>query len=141
MADEKKKKQKKPVEEVLLRNYPKVIFFWPLFFTSLVLWPIQFFFNQPITFLGAFWLIVFFVNLFIVAFDFSSAKFFLLILVVVIVVLLIIFFVLPNIELAVFSDISINLGLPAGFYMATALILGFILLFVFIGAYFDYYKV
>ena len=43
MSDEKKKKKKavKPVDEVKLRSYPKIIFFWPLLITSLIFWIIQ----------------------------------------------------------------------------------------------------
>jgi len=83
----------KPITEVFLRSYPKVIFFWPMAFVSLVLWLLQMIYPTPVALLGNIWLVVFFINMFIVAFDFSSAKFFVLIMVVVVVVLLLVFLV------------------------------------------------
>ena len=52
------KKPKHP-SEIYLRTYTKIIFFWPLLITSLVLWFIQAFIN-PNTWLGYIWFIVFF---------------------------------------------------------------------------------
>jgi hypothetical protein len=141
MADEKKKKAVQPVTEVVLRSYPKVIFFWPLFFTSLVLWPIQFALGAPAQWLGALWMVVLFCNLFVVAFDFSSSKFFILILAIVILILVAIFFIIPNYTGPTISEIEFNLGITAQFYMTFTIILGIVLLFILIDAYFDYWKV
>ncbi|TFG26374.1 MAG: hypothetical protein EU532_09990 [Promethearchaeota archaeon] len=141
MADEKKKTSVKPITEVILRSYPKVIFFYPLFFTSLILWPIQFVLGTPAQWLGAFWMIVLFCNLFVIAFDFSSSKFFILILAIVILVLVGIFFILPIYTGPTISEIEFNLGITAEFYMTTTIILGIVLLFVIFDAYFDYWKV
>ena len=88
------KKVKHP-SEIYLRSYPKVIFFWPLLVTSVVLWIIQAL-TDPSSTLGYVWLIVFFINIFVTAFDFSSTKFFVLVLAILIVVLLVVFMVLPN---------------------------------------------
>ena len=133
-----KKKPKYP-SEIYLRSYPKVIFFWPLLLISFFWWIFQSFADDPIAWLGTAWMIVFFVNLFIIAFDFSSTKFFVMVLAIVIVLLLVIFFVLPNIAL----DLDIgdfNLGLTAGFYLWTSILLAVILGFVVLGARFDYWK-
>ena len=79
------KKGKHP-NEIFLRSYSKVIFFWPLTVTSLVLMLIQLVADDPaaenISVLGSIWFIVFFINIFVTAFDFSSTKFFLLILII-----------------------------------------------------------
>ena len=68
MSDEKKDETKpKPVKkitEVKLRSYPKVIFFYPLLFTSLIVWIIQAATDAidpkaaPIEGLAYFWIIV-----------------------------------------------------------------------------------
>jgi hypothetical protein len=141
MADEKKKKPVQPVTEVILRSYPKVIFFYPLLFTSLILWPIQFVLGAPAQWLGAFWMIVLFCNLFVIAFDFSSSKFFILILAIVILILVGIFFIYPIYSGPTISEIEFNLGITYEFYMTITIILGIVLLFVIVDAFFDYWKV
>ena len=138
MSDEK---TSSPVNEVILRSYPKVIFFYPLLFTTLILWLIQGLSATPISSLGAVWFIMFFANIFVIAFDFSSTKFFILILAIVVVVLLLLFLVLPNISGVSLGGISIDLSMSATFYGVMSAILGFILLFVVLGAQFSYYKV
>ena len=140
MPEEKKKKPVKPITEIKLRSYPKVIFLWPLLITSAILWPIQAFSKEPLQWLGIFWLMVLFCNLFVIAFDFSSAKFFILILGIVILILLLIFWIIPTYGFPDLWAIEWNPGLSANFYMALTLILGIILFFVIIGAHFDYYK-
>ena len=90
-------KPKKHPTEIYLRSYPKIIFFWPLLITSFVLWIIQWINGTNlIDELGYVWFIVFFINIFVTAFDFSSTKFFVLILAVVIILLLVIFLVVPH---------------------------------------------
>ena len=141
MTEDKTKKAKKRPTEILLRSFPKVIFFYPLFFTSLILWPIQAVLGDPVAGLGYFWMGMFFVNLFVIAFDFSSTKFFVLILAIVVVVLLVLFLVVPTVDLPENVSIEFNIGITAEFYMIAAIILGIILAFVVISAFFDYWKV
>ncbi|MFX0072806.1 MAG: hypothetical protein ACFFAO_17125 [Candidatus Hermodarchaeota archaeon] len=141
MADEKKKKPVKAVDEVILRSYPKVIFFYPLLFTSLVLWPIQFVLGSPAQWLGAFWMIMLFCNLFVIAFDFSSSKFFILILAIVILILVGIFFIYPIYSGPTIQEIEFNLGITWEFYMTITIILAVVLIVVVLDAYFDYWKV
>lgn len=133
------KKPKHP-NEIYLRSYPKIIFFWPLLITSFVLWMIQALGDEPNSVLGYIWFIVFFVNIFVTAFDFSSTKFFVLILAIVIIILVLVFLVLPNfaVDLGV---IQLNLGLPFAFYMIMTIILVLILGIVIISTRFEYYKV
>ena len=143
MPEEKKKKKKKaPITEIKLRNYPKIIFLWPLLITSLILWPLQFIAgSEPAQWLGIFWLMVLFCNLFVIAFDFGSSKFFILILGVVIFVLLLIFWIIPTWGFPQLADITWNPGLTTNFYMAISLMLLFIIGFVIIDSFFDYWKV
>ncbi|MFW9999552.1 MAG: hypothetical protein ACFE9Q_06715 [Candidatus Hodarchaeota archaeon] len=134
--------QKKPIKhptEIYLRSYPKVIFFWPLLITSFVLWLIQAFTN-PNYVLGYVWFIVFFVNIFVTAFDFSSTKFFVLILAIVIILLILVFLVLPNFAFDI-TGIQLDLALPWEFYLVMTLILAFILGIIVISTRFEYYKI
>ncbi len=135
---EQKKTVKHPTE-IFLRNYPKIIFFYPLLVTSFVLWLIQIFL-APSTVLGYIWFIVFFINIFVTAFDFSSTKFFVLILAIVIILLIVAFLVLPNFAFSL-TGIQLDLALPYEFYMLMTIILAFILGIVVIGSRFDYYKI
>jgi len=136
-------KPTKPITEIYLRSYPKVIFFWPLTLVSIVLWLLQMIATAsgagPLAWYGNFWIIVFFVNLFIVAFDFSSTKFFVLILVVVIVVILLAFLA-PNLFAGISAD-EFNLGLTPEFYLVVTIIMAFILGLVVLGSRFDYWKI
>jgi len=133
-----KKKPKHPTE-IYLRSYPKIIFFWPLLLVSFFWWILQLFGDEPIGWLGTAWMIVFFINLFITAFDFSSTKFFVMILAIIVVLLLVAFLVLPNIAVNIsFGDF--NLGLTEGFYLTTTIILAIILGFVILSSRFDYWK-
>ncbi len=133
-------KPKKPITEVILRSYPKVIFFWPLLLTSFILWLLQLLVPTPVAWYGNFWLIMFFINLFITAFDFSSTKFFVLVLVAVVVILLLAFLVLPNVALPA-PAIAFNPNLTADFYFLMVIILGFILGIVILSSRFDYWKI
>ncbi|MHA2287854.1 MAG: hypothetical protein ACXABG_03610 [Promethearchaeota archaeon] len=132
-------KPSKPVSEVFLRSYPKVIFFWPLLLVSFILWLLQLLPTENVAWYGNIWLIVFFVNLFIVAFDFSSTKFFVLILVVVIVVILL-FFLVPDF-FAGFGGGTFNPQLTDQFYLVVTLVMAIVLGLVVLGSRFDYWKI
>ena len=132
-------KKVKPITEVYLRSYPKIIFFWPLELVSIVMWVIQMLNPSPVAWLGSLWLAVFAINMFIVAFDFGSMKFFVLVLVIAVVALLLIFLA-PDL----FAGLplgSFNAGLTAEFYLTVTLIMGIILGLVVLGARFDYWKI
>jgi len=131
--------QKKQPTEIFLRTYPKVIFFWPLLITSLILMFIQAVIG-PSPVLGYVWFIVFFVNIFVTAFDFSSTKFFVLVLAIVIFLLILVFLVLPNFALNI-TGIQLDLALPWEFYMVMTLILAFILGIVVLSTRFEYFKI
>ena len=133
-------KQVKYPTEIFIRSYPKVIFYWPLLITSLILWLIQAIQETNSRVLGYIWFIVFFINIFVTAFDFSSTKFFVLILAIVVVLLLVVFLVLPNFSVDL-TGIEIDLALPWQFYMTMSLILAFILGIVVLSTRFEYYKI
>lgn len=125
--------------EIYIRSYPKVIFFYPLLITSFILFLIQLFMEANAV-LGYIWFIVFFTNVFVIAFDFSSTKFFVLILAIVIIVLILVFLVLPYYNLS-FLGVQIDVALPYEFYMLMTIILAFILGIVVISTRFEYYKI
>ena len=132
-------KKTKAITEIKLRSYPKVIFLYPLLIASFFLWILQMVFGEPEAWFGNIWMIIFFVNLFIMAFDFSSTKFFLLILAAVIIILLLVF-LLPG-GLLPPGAFDFNIGLTAEFYLVVTIVLGFILGVVVISAQFDYWKI
>ncbi len=127
-------------KKLKLRSYPKIIFFYPLLITSFVLWIIQLFLNNPVLFLGYFWFGMFFINIFVISFDFSSAKFFVLILLIVIVIISLIFLIMmfPDIQLPAFT--GFNFKLHAEFYLGVTIVLGFVLAIVVINAQFNYWE-
>jgi hypothetical protein len=135
--------QKKHPTEILIRSYPKVIFFWPLLFTSFILWIFELFNGTSLTpILGTVWFIVFFINIFVTAFDFSSTKFFVLILAIVVIILLVVFLVLPRVAGPILPGASqLDLSLSPQFYLVMTLILLFILGIVIISTRFEYYKI
>lgn len=138
--------KREKVTEITVRDWPKVIFFYPLFFTSLILWILQLTVagkgGEPVALFGFIWMIIFFINLVIIAFDFSTTKFFILVLVIIIAILLFVFLVLPNIQL---GDIpppeEYNIGMTDEFYLVITLLLGVVLFFVFVKTRFDYWTI
>jgi len=132
-------KKVKPITEICLRSFPKIIFFWPLALVSLVMWVIQMLNPSPIAWCGNLWLIVFAINMFIVAFDFSSTKFFVLILVIAIVIILMIF-LLPGLFAGLPAG-TFNPGLTAEFYVVITIMMAIILGLVVLGSRFDYWKI
>jgi hypothetical protein len=133
--------KEKNVDAVYLRSYPKIIFMYPLLIVSFILWLLQLLSpNNPIQIYGTIWMIVLFTNLFIMAFDFSSAKFFVLVLVVVVVGLLVVFLVLPNMHISI-GTLNINFKIYPQFYAIISLILAVILGLVWLSSRFDYWKI
>jgi len=132
-------KPSKPISEIFLRTYPKVIFFWPMALVSFILWILQLIYPSPVAVFGSVWLIVFFINMFIVAFDFNSTKFFLLILVSVVIILLLVFLV-PDMFSTIPGD-AFNPGLTREFYLVMTIIMALILGLVVLSSRFDYWKI
>jgi len=97
--------------------------------------------GREVIWLGFIWMITFFINLFVIAFDVSSTKFFIILLAILIAVLIIVFLVLPYFTLPNLSGEEMNIGMTYQFYIGVTLILGFILLIAFLGSRFDYWKI
>jgi len=124
---------------VTLRSYPKVIFLWPLLLVSFVLFLLQLLDPgaEIEAIYGLIWMITFFVNLFILALDFSSAKFFVLVVIVIIFILLFVFFIMPYLG----TWAIINFFITWQFYGMIALILAILWGLTWIATRFDYYKI
>ncbi|MBN1802663.1 MAG: hypothetical protein JW891_14220 [Candidatus Lokiarchaeota archaeon] len=131
----------KKFESVILRNYPKVVFFYPLFVLSVVLWILELNTPEEIPWIGFVWMTVFFINLFTIAFDISSTKFFIFLLIVLVLVLILIFAILPYIVLPDFSTIELHIRMTAEFYLAIVIILIIVFITALISARFDYWKI
>ncbi len=141
-SQEENKKTNLKKDEVILRSFPKAIFFAPLFVISIIFWIIQVFLPILNPWLGAIWLIIFFSNFFVTSLDFPSTKFLIIILGILIIVLLLIFLGLfPSLEeVGIFGE-NLHLGLPPEFYMLMTIILGLILGLVILTSRFDYYRI
>ncbi|MBY8981643.1 MAG: hypothetical protein KGD57_01730 [Candidatus Lokiarchaeota archaeon] len=110
---------------IYLRNYSKVIFFWPLLFISFILWLIQLFMEDTISIFGYFWIGMFFMNIFIASFDFPLTKLFILLLVIVIASIIISVLVIPMVNIPQIKLFSMKLSTE--FYLSITIMLAFIL--------------
>lgn len=139
-SESKIKNDIKKEEKVYLRNYSKVVFFYPLCITSLILFLIQYFIGVNEPGLGAIWITVFFTNLFVIAFDTSSIKFFILLLAAIILILLFTFLFHPEVIISELFSFEVNIIMSSQFYLTSTIILAFIILIAWIATRFDYWK-
>ena len=107
---------------IYLRSYSKIIFFYPLLFFSLVLWIVELINGSSVSWVGIVWMIIFFMNLFVIAFDVSSTTFIGLIMVLVIILILVFIFLIPNLQ-GVNINISTQILMNTDFYMWMTIIL------------------
>lgn len=137
-------KEEKTIEkdQIILRNFPKAIFFTPLFLVSVIFWIIQSFLTDLNPWLGIIWAVIFFSNFTVTALDFPSYRVLILILGVVIIVLLALFLgLIPTLKQLGIIGQNFRIGLPAEFYMIMTIILGLILGIVVLSTRFDYYRI
>ncbi|MFX0039642.1 MAG: hypothetical protein ACFFCY_15685 [Promethearchaeota archaeon] len=127
-------------EKIILRSYSKVIFFYPLFFTSLILFLIQYIVGTDEPGLGAIWITVFFANLFVIAFDTSSTKFFILLLSAVILIILFTFIFHPNTIFSQIFSFEVTIIMSYQFYLTLTVSLAIIFLIAWIATRLDYWK-
>ncbi|HME51772.1 MAG TPA: hypothetical protein VKM55_06115 [Candidatus Lokiarchaeia archaeon] len=151
----KKEKSKMAPRSIDVREYSKVILFYPLFFYSIISWIIVKLLpggtsiangtgsiiipEEPADgILAVIWIGIFFANLFVVAFNFPTAKFFILFLVLVVVVLIVILLYLggfiPKVNSGGILEAFLDASMNSTFYSLISWSLGIILLFCLIGA-------
>ena len=129
-------------DQVILRNFPKAIFFTPLFLVSGIFWIVESFLTDLNPWLGIIWVIIFFSNFTVTALDFPSYRVLILILGVVIIVLLALFLgLIPTLKQLGIIGQNFRIGLPVEFYMIMTIILGLILGLVMLSTRFDYYRI
>ena len=128
-------------EKVYLRNYSKVIFFYPLFIASFILYLIEAIMGIEEPWLGAIWITIFFANLFVIAFDTSSTKFFIILLVVIILIIIFAFVFHPGNIISQVLSFEITITMSYQFYLVSTIILGLIFIIAWIATRFDYWKV
>lgn len=137
-------KEEKTIEkdQVILRNFPKAIFFTPLFLVSVIFWIVQSFLTDFNPWLGIIWVVIFFSNFTVTALDFPSYRVLILILGVVIIALLALFLgLIPTLKQLGIVGQNFRIGLSAEFYMIMTIILGLILGLVMLSTRFDYYRI
>ncbi len=122
MSTEEFSEKNEGKEYIYVRSYSKVVFFYPLLFVSLTLWIIELVNGISIPWVGTLWMIIFFSNLFVIAFDVSSTSFVVLVFIVIIAIILIFLFIIPNLQ-----GIDVNLHsqilMSTDFYMWITIIL------------------
>jgi hypothetical protein len=144
--EQQAKEEKKEGEVIYLRSYSKVVFLFPLFLTSIILWIIQYFFGatgEPLPWLGFVWTVVFFINLLTIAFDLSATKFFVIMIIIAVLIVLSIFLSLPAIINTFFKNVTIvefNIGMNIDFYLVMTFLIGILLLIALIVPRFNYWK-
>jgi hypothetical protein len=135
------KKERVQEEKVILRSYSKVILFYPLLIISFVLFLIQIIMGADEQWLGAIWITVFFINLFIISFDTSSTKFFILLLVIIVLILVFTFIFNPIVIIGKIFSFEVLIVMSYQFYLSCTVILIIVLLIAWIATRFNYWKI
>ncbi len=144
MSTEKKKNER--TDRVLIRPWPKVIFFYPTMVFCLVAWFLSSLFptahglSQT---LGLVFMLIFFINLLVFAFDFNRIKSITLIFGIIAVVFALIWM---NSQWGIWSSIQnlvnkINIQMNTQFYGFLSFIFCLIFAMVFMNTRFNYYEV
>jgi hypothetical protein len=135
---------KKKVRNVVIRPYPKAIFFYSFFVFSMIAYFIQR--NQeiknidggsPISWLSISWMIILFANFFAISFDFSTRRFFVWFLTIIVItqtLAILLFTGVIEISLTKEEIWAFNLNIESSFYLIIVIILGINLMFVVIEA-------
>ncbi len=131
-------------EKIIIRSYSKAIFMLPTLILSIFGWIFQAIVITPTPILEIIWIVIFFCNIFVVFFDFSSSKFLIMILGIGLAATLMYFTVFPLIFRAKFFSFDISegfFGFDSHFYICMTGVLGFCLLIAIILPFFDYYTI
>lgn len=131
---------------MILKDYSKLIFFYPLLIYSVIALLIEHYGSEPNNqTLAIIWIFLLFINLVIIGFDFSTVKFFILFLILIVAVMVLV--LLDNrgvINLFIILESLrqyFQFSLSTRFYGVITLILGILIIFAIIRAEFRYVKV
>jgi len=128
-------------EKLIIRSYSKAIFLLPTLILSIFGWIFQAIVKNPTPILEIIWIVIFFCNIFVVLFDFSSSKFLILVLAIGLTATIIYFTVLPVILIPEVIGVNINLGFTSHFYICMTGIVAFCLIIAVALPFFDYYTI
>ncbi len=139
-------KTKERTDRVLIRPWPKVIFFYPTMVFCLVAWFLSFLFPEAQGLsqtLGLLFMLIFFINLLVFAFDFNRIKSITLIFGIIAVVFALIWM---NSQWGIWSSIQnlvnkIDIQMNTQFYGFLSFIFCLIFAMVFLNTRFNYYEV
>jgi hypothetical protein len=127
-----------PDARVIVRAYPKIIFFWLTWLVSLVAGIVSVATDAPPTHLGTLWMCVFAFNLLVISFDFTET----ISILVIALVALLIFAGLYFDFLSAIGDFfrNLRLNMNHGFYFTTFGLFSIFYAFVFLKTRFDYWE-
>ncbi len=128
-------------EKIIIRSYSKTIFLLPTLIVSILGWILQAICHTPILWLEILWIFMFFINMFVVCFDFSSGKFVILVLIIALTSTILYFTAFPLIFNPKFfsGDFKLILGFTSHFFIIMTAIISFFMVIAMIIPYFDYY--
>ncbi len=129
---------------MLIRPWPKVVFFYPTFICATLFWILSMVSSGgPSTWMGNGFMLLFFLNLLVFAFDFSRIKSLTLLILIVAVVLGMMWADTRWEVIGGLKDLvnAIQIQMNTWFYGATSAVFAFVLLLVLINTRFNYYEV
>lgn len=127
-------------DKIVLRDYSKVIFSYPILLASIIGWILTAVFDTQFLWMEIIWLIAFFCCTFIMMFDFTASKFITFLTITTVLGLLIYFFVLPVFE-PIGAGVVLSFGFTTHFYILMTAIYGFLLIIAFFSVLFNYYTI
>ncbi len=141
-----KTKSRERTDRVLIRPWPKVVFFYPTMVFCLIAWFLSFLFPKAEGLsqtLGLVFMVIFFINLLVFAFDFNRIKSITLIFGIIAVVFALIWM---NAQWGIWSSIQnlvnkIDIQMNTQFYGFLSFIFCLIFTMVFLNTRFNYYEV
>lgn len=130
-------------EKIILRDYSKVVFYYPLFVLSAVGWSAQLYWENLAKYLDVAYLIVSFICTFTIAFDFKPQKFIIFILLITTVALIVYIVTAPY---GIFGYVAstgfqLKILLSTHWYIISTGCLGFLLAIALLNPLLDYYVI
>lgn len=127
-------------KKIVLRDYSKTVFSYPILATSIAGWIITAIFDTQFLWMEIIWLISFFCCMFIMLFDFTASKFITFLTIITLIGLGVYFFILPLFE-PIRTSVVLSFGFTSHFYIIMTAIWGFLLVIAFVSVLFNYYTI
>jgi hypothetical protein len=126
------------VDTVIVRAYPKVIFFWLTWIVSLIAGIIEHSASEPPMHLGTVWMCIFAFNLLVISFDFTEVISVMMLAVIGVVIFAGLYFDFLGFLGAFFRDLQLHMG--ASFYYTMFGLFTVVYVIVWIKTRFDYWE-